>query len=179
VGGTTRYQAEVLGVQAPNWSGGETNVASFPDGPVTRVNAFVPRTNDFAYVSMGTNDDSGPTRTLSAAATEANLKWMIEGWIDAGHQPDHFILTTLAPRTDGTLNTANAIPDRNDRIRGLASTYHVHLIDLAAHVSGDNGLTWSDPSFHVGDGVHYTEDVRAWLGDGIASWVSSQVPPLP
>jgi lysophospholipase L1-like esterase len=179
VGGTTRYQAEVLGVQAPDWSGGETNTTWFPNGPVTRVNAYVPKTNDFAYVSMGTNDDSGPTRTLSSSATAANLRWMIQGWINAGHPADHFILTTLAPRTDGSLNSATAIHDRNARIRDLASTFGVHLIDLAAHVSSDDGLTWKSSSFQVGDGVHYSEDVRAWLGGRIASWMSAQEPPVP
>lgn len=179
VGGTTRFQAEVLGVQAPNWSGGETNATWFPDGAVTRVNAYKPKTNDFAYVSMGTNDDSGPTRRLTDSATAANLQWMIQGWIDAGHQADHFIVTTLPPRTDGTLNSATAIPDRNDRIRDLASTFGIHLIDLAAHVSADNGLTWQDPALHIGDGIHYSEDVRAWLGGRVASWVSAQTPPLP
>jgi lysophospholipase L1-like esterase len=179
VGGTTRYQAEVLGVQAPDWSGGETNTTWFPNGPVTRVNAYVPKTNDFVYVSMGTNDDSGPTRTLSSSATAANLQWMIQGWINAGHPANHFILTTLAPRTDGTLNSATAIPDRNDRISNLASTFGVHLIDLAAHVSEDNGLTWKNSSFQIGDGVHYSEDVRAWLGGQITSWMSAQAPPVP
>jgi hypothetical protein len=179
VGTTTRFQAEVLGVHAPTWNGGETNTTWYPSGPVTRVNAYVPRTNDFAYVSMGTNDDSRIDRNLSASATAANLEWMIQGWISAGHQANHFMLTTLAPRTDGTLNSATAIPDRNDLIKGLASTYGIHLIDLAAHVSDDDGLTWSSASFHIGDGVHYAEPVRAWLGGQIASWISAQAPPLP
>jgi hypothetical protein len=77
------------------------------------------------------------------------------------------------------LNSATAIPDRNDLIKGLASTYGIHLIDLAAHVSDDDGLTWSSASFHIGDGVHYAEPVRAWLGGQIASWISAQAPPLP
>ena len=179
VGGTTRFQAEVLGVQAPNWSGGETNTTWFPNGPVTRVNAYLPNANDFAYVSMGTNDDAGPTRTLTAQATADNLRWMIQGWLDAGHRADHFIVTTLAPRTDGTLNSPTAIPDRNDFIRALASELGVHLIDLAAHVSDDNGATWLDPSLHIGDGVHYSETVRGWVGDQVASWMSAEAPPLP
>jgi len=179
VGGVTRFEAEVLGVNAPNWSGGETNGTAFPSGPVTRVNAFVPKTNDFAYVSMGTNDNAGSARTLSAQATADNLRWMVQAWTGAGHQADHFILTTLAPRTDGTLNSPTAIADRNDLIRALASELGVRLIDLAAHVSDDNGLTWRDASLHIGDGVHYTETVRGWIGDQVVAYVSSKAPSLP
>jgi hypothetical protein len=104
---------------------------------------------------------------------------MIQGWIDAGQRPDHFILTTLAPRTDGTLNSPTAIPDRNDLIRVLASELGVHLIDLAGHVSDNNGATWRDPSLNIGDGIHYTETVRGWLGDQVAAWMSAEAPPLP
>jgi lysophospholipase L1-like esterase len=179
VNGVTRFEAEVLGVGAPDWSGGETNLTAFPNGAVTRVNAFEPKTNDFAYVSMGTNDDAGTTRTLTAQATADNLRWMIQGWTAAGHRADHFLLTTLAPRTDGTLNSPTAIPARNALIRALASELGVRLIDLAAHVSNDDGVTWSDPSLHIGDGVHYSETVRGWIGDQVVGYVSSKVPALP
>ena len=173
VNGTTRFEAEVLGVGKP-WSGGETLNSSFPTGAVTRVNAFTPGPNDFAYVSMGTNDDAGPTRTLTAAQTEVNLRWMAQKWIDAGRSPDHFIITTLAPRDDA--NSATSISDRNTLIRALASDLGLHLVDLAAHVSDDNGATWRSPSLNIGDGIHYTETVRGWLSDQIVNWMDSKTP---
>jgi hypothetical protein len=177
VNGITRFEAEVLGQGAPTWNGGETNATWFPSGAVTRVNAYVPKANDFAYVSMGTNDDAGAARTLTAQATADNLRWMIQGWLDAGHRADHFILTTLAPRDDA--NTATSIPDRNVLIQALATELGVHLIDLAGHVSDNNGATWRDPSLNIGDGIHYTETVRGWLGDQVAAWMSAEAPPLP
>jgi hypothetical protein len=177
VGGITRFEAEVLGQGMPTWSGGETNVTWFPNGAVSRVNAYVPKANDFAYVSMGTNDDAGATRFLTAQATADNLRWMIQTWLDAGHRADHFILTTLAPRDDA--NSPTSIPARNVLIQGLATELGVHLIDLAGHVSDDNGATWRDPSLNIGDGIHYTETVRGWLGDQVAVWMSAEAPPLP
>jgi lysophospholipase L1-like esterase len=173
VGGTTRFEAEVLGVGKP-WSGGEPMNSNFPGGAIIRVNAFTPGANDFVYVSMGTNDDAGPTRTLTAAQTETNLRWMAQKWIDAGRAPDHFIITTLAPRTGA--NSPTSIPDRNDRIRTLASDLGLHLIDLAGHVSDDNGATWSSATLHIGDGVHYTQTVRGWLSDRIVEWMSGETP---
>jgi hypothetical protein len=179
VNGITRFEAEVLGQGAPTWNGGEPVNASFPNGPVSRVNAYAPKPDDFAYVSMGTNDNAGATRMLTAQATVDNLRWMIEGWTATGRRADHFILTTLAPRTDGSLNSPTAITDRNVLIRALALELGVHLIDLAGHVSDDDGLTWKDPALHIGDGVHYTEAVRGWLGDQVAGWMDGEVPPLP
>jgi hypothetical protein len=174
VNGITRFEAEVLGTGAPNWNGGEPNNGKF-SGPITRVNAYVPNDNDFAYVSMGTNDDAGATRTLTAAQTEANLRWMVQNWIDAGHQASHFILTTLPPRDDA--NSPTSIPDRNTRIRDIANDLGVHLIDLSNHLSDDNGATWRDPSDNIGDGIHYTATVRQWIADQVVSWVSSESPP--
>ena len=156
------------------WSGGETKNKYFPSGRVLRVNAYVPGGDDFAYVSMGTNDDAGPTRTMTAAQTEANLRWMVQQWIDAGRAPDHFILTTLAPRDDA--NSPTSISDRNDRIRAIAAELGVHLVDLAGYTSDDNGATWKSASLNIGDGIHYTEAVRAWLGDQIVSWMSTKEP---
>ena len=144
-------------------------------GPITRVNAYVPNDNDFAYVSMGTNDDAGATRTLTAAQTETNLRWMMQKWIDAGHQASHFILTTLPPRDDA--NSPTSIPDRNTRIRDIANDLGVHLIDLSNHLSDDNGATWRDPGDNIGDGIHYTATVRQWIADQVVSWVSSESPP--
>lgn len=174
VNGVRRFQAEALGKGYP-WSGGEPTNSSFPTGPIQRVNAFVPGTNDFVYVSMGTNDDAGPTRTMTVAETEANLRWMIQQWTAAGRAADHFFLTTLAPRDDA--NSATSISGRNTMIRALAGELGVHLVDLAAFTSDDNGATWRGPTLHTGDGIHYTEAVRAWLADQIAGWMSSKAPP--
>lgn len=176
VGGFTRFEGEVLAKGYP-WSGGEPANSAFPTGPVLRVNAYVPGANDFAYVSMGTNDDAGPTRTLTAAETAANLRWMIGQWTAAGRAADHFILTTLAPRDDA--NSAISISGRNDLIRALAAELGVHLVDLAAHTSDDGGATWRTASLHIGDGIHYTEAVRAWLGDQVAAHLSATVPAGP
>jgi len=173
VNGVTRFEAEVLGAGKP-WSGGETLTQYFPNGAVTRVNAYVPDANDFVYVSMGTNDDAGPTRTLSAAQTAANLRWMVQQWTGAGLPADHFILTTLAPRDDA--NSATSIPDRNDLIRTLASDLGVHLIDLAGFTSTDgNGATWKT-SLQIGDGIHYTDAVRDWLAGKVVDWMASATP---
>ena len=176
VNNNTRFRGEVLGKGKP-WSGGEPTNSSFPNGPVLRVNAFTPGAHDFAYVSMGTNDDAGPTRTLTAQQTADNLRYMINQWTIAGQSADHFILTTLPPRDDA--NSPTSIPDRNTLIRALATELGVHLIDLAAHVSDDNGATWrnTSPSLNIGDGIHYTEAVRGWLGDQVATYMSSVTPP--
>jgi hypothetical protein len=173
VGTFTRFEGEVLGMGYP-WSGGEPTNSSFPAGAIKRVNAYTPGSNDFVYVSMGTNDDAGPTRTMTAAQTAANLRWMIERWIAAGRAADHFILTTLAPRDDA--NSRTSISERNTLIRALGDELGVHIIDLAAYTSDDNGATWRSPSLNIGDGIHYTQAVRAWLADQVASSVSSEVP---
>ena len=173
VGGNTRFEAEVLGQGYP-WSGGEPTNSSFPTGAISRVNAFTPDDNDFAYVSMGTNDDAGATRTLTAAQTEANLRWMAQKWIDAGHAADHFIITTLPPRDNA--NSATSIPDRNTLIRALATDLGLHLIDISNHVSDDNGATWRSTSLNIGDGIHYTETVRGWIADQIVAWMDSKTP---
>jgi lysophospholipase L1-like esterase len=175
VNGITRYEAEVLGLGYP-WSGGETTNKYFPSGPVLRVNAFVPGPNDFAYVSMGTNDASS-TRNMTPAETETNLRWMVERWLAAGRAPDHFLVTTLPPRA-GT-NTPTAIPDRNQLIRVLAAELGVRLIDLAAHVSDDDGLTWRSATLHIGDSIHYTEAVRSWLADRVVEHISAEIPASP
>jgi lysophospholipase L1-like esterase len=172
VAGVTRFQAEVMGRGYP-WSGGEPTNSFFPNGPIRRVNAFAPGPNDFAYVSMGTNDDAGPTRTMTAAETAANLRYMIGQWTAAGRSPDHFMLTTLAPRDDA--NSSTSIPSRNTLIRSLAAELGVHVIDLADFTSDDNGATWRSTSLHIGDGIHYTEAVRAWLGQQVAAWMASRL----
>jgi len=168
-GGITRFQGEVLGAKWP-WSGGEPVSANFVDGAIRRVHAFVPGTNDFVYVSMGTNDAAN---SISTGQTLANLGWMIDTWRAPGRRADHFLLTTLAPRTgDGAGAT---FPALNDGIRALAASKGVVLIDLAAHTSADNGRTWRSASLHVGDGVHYSESVRDWLAGKIVEEMSERV----
>ena len=96
---------------------------------------------------------------------------MIDTWQAAGRRSDHFLLTTLAPRTD----FAGNFPALNDGIRALAAAEGVVLIDLASHTSDDNGLTWRSSDLHVGDGVHYSESVRDWLADRIVAEMSARV----
>jgi hypothetical protein len=126
---------------------------------------------------MGTNDDAGATRTLTAAQTGDNLRWMAQKWIDAGKSPDHFIITTLAPRDDA--NSPTSIHDRNVLIRAIAADLGLHLIDICAHVSDDDCLTWKSSSFHISDGIHYTDAVRGWIADQIVSWMSAETSSTP
>jgi lysophospholipase L1-like esterase len=169
VSGISRYEAEVLGLKWP-WSGGEPATSKYTEGPIRRVQSFVPAANDFVYVSMGTND---PTNNMSTEQTLANLRWMIERWRAAGRPADHFILTTLAPRTGPV---AARFPALNTGIRALAASQGVVLIDLANHTSADNGRTWRSSSLHVGDGVHYSESVRDWLAEQVVAEMSKRVP---
>lgn len=170
VGGTTRYEAEVLGRGAPDWHGGEPVNASYPDGPVTRVNAFLPGPNDFAYVSMGTND---PASGITTAQTIQNLEWMIDGWLDEGRPASHFLLTTLPPREP---QFVAGFPALNAAIRSLSADKGVHLIDLAAYTSDDDGLTWREETLHVGDLVHYSEAVRDWLATQVVTHMHATIP---
>ena len=87
---------------------------------------------------------------------------------------NHFIITTLPPRDNA--NSPTSIPDRNTRIRALASDLGLHLIDLSNHVSDDNGATWRSASLNIGDGIHYTETVRGWIADQIVAWMDSKSP---
>jgi lysophospholipase L1-like esterase len=169
VGGITRFEGEVLGIRWP-WSGGEPINASYPLGALRRIQAFTPALHDFVYLSMGTNDAANRISTLQ---TLANLGWMIDRWLAAGKRGDHFILTTLAPRTNGS---GGSFPEVNDGIRRLAASKGVILIDLAGHTSADNGLTWRSPGLHVGDGVHYSESVRDWLAERVVAEMQLRVP---
>jgi hypothetical protein len=169
VSGITRFQGEVLGAQWP-WSGGEPVNTKYVDGALRRAQAFVPGTNDFVYVSMGTND---PPSGISTQQTLTNLGWMIDTWKAAGRRADHFFLTTLAPRTGVS---GASFPKLNNGIRALASTKGVVLIDLASFTSADNGLTWRSSNLHVGDGVHYSESVRDWLAGRIVAEMGARVP---
>ena len=164
VGGITRFRGEVLGDAYP-WSGGEPVNEFYPTGPVQRVQAFTPRTSDFAYISMGTNDVASGIPTI---VTRNNLEIMIDEWIGRGLPANRFFLTTLPPRRPGA-ESAN-IPDLNNKIRALAAAKGVRLIDIAAFVSNDNGLTWKSSSMHVvNDQLHYSEAVRDWIADQVVS----------
>jgi lysophospholipase L1-like esterase len=171
VDGVTRFEAEVLGAGYP-WNGGESNATEYPDGGILRANAFVPGAHDFAYVSMGTNDQSAG---LTPEQTIANLTWMIERWLGHGRSADHLMITTLAPR-DGADGTA--FPEINAAIRALAAAHGVKLIDLAAFTSNDDGLTWKAADLHVGDSLHYTTAVRQWLADQVVAHMSTVIQPV-
>ncbi len=168
-GGVTRFEGEVLGSKWP-WSGGEPVNEKYPDGSLRRIQSFVPGTNDFAYISMGTND---PSNGMSTSQTLANLSWMIDRWLAAGKRADHFLLTTLAPRSD---KWGGTIPQINEGIRALATSKGAVLIDLASYTSADGGRTWRSSSLHVGDGVHYGEAVRDWLAGRVVDEMLRRVP---
>ncbi|HUQ47086.1 MAG TPA: SGNH/GDSL hydrolase family protein [Gemmatimonadaceae bacterium] len=167
VDGVTRFAGEVLGAGYP-WSGGESG-SNFPNGPVRRVGAFVPGPNDFVYVSMGTNDSNGG---WDAQQSAANLNWMIDQWVATGHQPDHFILTTLAPRP----NTGAAIVLLNIQIRQIISTRGVRLVDIAQRTSDDNGVTWRSKEDHIGDEIHFSEAVRDWVAQQVVAYLLTKAP---
>jgi hypothetical protein len=154
VNGVTRFEAEVLGIGYP-WHGTELPT------PIFRTYAFVPGPNDFAYISMGTNDGNW-------GMTSENLRWMIAQW-SKRYQPDHLFVTTLAPALH------NAIPSTNDSIRVIVKETGAQLIDLAAYTSDDNGRTWRDESYRV-DELHYSEKVRLWLAQEILSRIGKLKP---
>jgi PKD repeat protein len=173
VNSITRFEAEVLGRGVPAWHGGEPVNSFYPDGPIPRSNGYAPGADDFAYVSMGTND---PSSGISTAQTLLNLRWMVETWIADGLPPSHFILTTLPP----TISPNGAdFPALNQGIRSLAAEKGVHLIDLAAHTSNDDGLTWKSADLHIGDQLHYSEVVRDWLAAQIVAHMRAKVPGIP
>jgi len=168
VGGITRFAGEVLGAAYP-WSGGEPTNGAFPSGPIARVRAFVPGPNDFAYVSMGTND---PGAAISAAGTSANLEWMIDQWVNSGHAANHFILTTLPPRDGQPID----ITAMNTAIRALATRRSVRLVDITSRTSDDNGASWRNRAADTIDGTHYSEAVRDWIADQVVSYMLTLVP---
>lgn len=162
VNGFTRFEGEVLARGYP-WSGGESRNSAFPDGAILRVNAFVPRTTDYVYVSLGTNDLNEGVSTDSIAE---NIGKMVDMWVIAGLPVNHFIVTTVPPR-DGSPGSAY-IPGLNVAIRRLASDRGLRLIDLAKYTSNDGGLTWKSDSLHIdGDLLHYSEEVRDFLADEV------------
>jgi uncharacterized protein YjdB/lysophospholipase L1-like esterase len=168
VGGVTRFEGEVLGAAYP-WSGGEPTNGAFPSGPVARVLAYSPGSNDFVYVSMGTND---PGAAITAAGTSANLEWMIDQWVNSGHPVSHFILTTLPPLDA----SPSDIPPMNTAIRALASRRSVRLVDISSRTSDDNAASWRDRAADTIDGTHYSEAVRDWIADQVVSYMLTLVP---
>jgi hypothetical protein len=61
------------------------------------------------------------------------------------------------------------IPEINRLIRSLATEKGMQLIDIAAYVSNDDGLTWKDATMHVGDSKHYAESVRTWIAGQVVA----------
>jgi lysophospholipase L1-like esterase len=169
VGGVTRYQGEVMGAAYP-WSGGEPVNEFYPSGAILRTNAFTPRSSDYAYVSIGTNDI---INNIPLSTIRNNLEIMIDQWINAGRAANRFMITTLPPV--GSSGTP-AITNLNSMIRTLASQKGVRLIDVAA-ITSANGLTWTNSSLHVGDFIHYAESVRNTIADQVVSIMLSQNPP--
>lgn len=168
VGGITRYQGEVLGMGYP-WNGGEPVNDFYPTGSILRVNAFTPRSQDFAYVSIGTND---VLHSVPITTAKVNLEIMIDQWIAMGHSPSRFMITTLPPL--GSLGNPS-ISNLNSLIRTLAAQKGVRLIDIAALTSA-NGLTWTNSSLHVGDFTHYSESVRNTIADQVVSIMMGATP---
>jgi hypothetical protein len=165
VGGVSRFRGEVLGDAFP-WNGAEPTNDHYPSGSVSRVQAFVPRTSDFVLVEIGGNDVAAG---VAPATVASNIATMISLWTGRGLPANKFILATISPRGAG--ESAN-IPDLNARLRTLAASTGVKLIDLAAYTSSDgNGLTWKPGFFTAGDERHYTEAVRGWLADQIVTYM--------
>ncbi len=172
VAGITRFRGEVLGLGYP-WSGGEGTNDFYPAGPVLRVQAFAPRSADFGYISIGTNDIGD---TITVAKIKANLETMVDDWIQHNLPPNHLMITTLPPRRTGTTDNAR-IAVLNSAIRGF-NAKGVRVVDLAVFTFSADGTTWKSPSLHVNnDELHYSETVRDWLADQIVSIMLQETPP--
>jgi hypothetical protein len=169
VNGVSRFEGEALGAAYP-WSGGEPPSDTYLTGPIARVQAFTPRTSDFLYISMGTNDAAAG---ISTASTIVNLEWMVDSWIARGIAANHIIVTTLSPRPPGQLS----VKPLNDQIRSKFLPKGVNVVDLAAMTSDDGGDTWKSASLHVGDSLHYAESVRDLLADAVVSILLARTPP--
>jgi hypothetical protein len=142
--GVTRFEAEILGRGYPWTATG-----------IPRTNAFTPTSADFGYYSLGVNDIWA---RVSPETIRANINTAIDLWLDAGLTAANLMVTTIGPRVGNQY--AYRIPAANALIRELVEAKGVSLIDIAALVSDDDGLTWKDPGMHTGDGVHYTETVN-------------------
>jgi lysophospholipase L1-like esterase len=155
--GITRFEAEVLGRGRPTWDG---------DTGIPRIEAFVPTSADYAYVSIGTNDSA--IYFMSPDSTLADLSWMADQWVSAGNAPSHLIITTLPPFW------GHNIPLINAGIRALARAKGLSLLDLSAHLSTDDGQTWAAPELTVGDYLHYSTPVRQWIASEIAAIIQAR-----
>jgi hypothetical protein len=155
--GVMRFEAEVLGMGYPWDDGTDEQHKGIP-----RVNAYEPGANDYAYISLGTNDGNH-------IVTATNIQWMIALW-SKHNRPDHLFVTTLAPAQTG------AIVSTNDDIRAIVESGGAQLIDLAAYTSNDNGQTWRSPTLNY-DNVHYTESVRAWIASEVVKRIRAQQAP--
>ncbi|HUQ19599.1 MAG TPA: Ig-like domain-containing protein [Gemmatimonadaceae bacterium] len=177
VNGFTRFQGEVLGMGYP-WSGGEPTNDAYPNGSVLRVQAFQPRSSDFAYISLGTNDIGNG---VSIATVLGNLETMVDQWIAQGLPASHVIITTLAPRPPGS---SGNVPSFNDQLRAKFGAKGARVLSIDAFTSNDKGLTWKSSctngsmttACHVGDSLHWAEVVRDWIADNVVSIMSQLTP---
>jgi Lysophospholipase L1 and related esterases len=173
VNGVTRFAGEVLGAGYP-WSGGELPSQDFyPNGPILRVQAFTPRSSDFGYISIGTNDigEGTPVSTI-----KTNLEIMVDMWIQAGFPPSHLMITTLPPRITGTTDNPRILA-LNTMIRAF-SAKGIRVIDLASFTFSADGSTWKSTDLHVtNDELHYAESVRNWIADQVVSIMLQETPP--
>jgi len=167
VDGISRFQGEVLGLGFP-WNGGEPQIVEgninpkYPNGSILRINSFKPRSSDYGYISLGTNDVY--LNGSSANAIKVNLEILIDQWISAGLQPSHLFVTTLPPLGQ---SGSVSIQSLNNMIRGFQSK-GVKIIDIASFTSSD-GLHWLNSTMHIGDYIHYSESVRTWIADQVVS----------
>jgi len=160
ISGVTRFEAEVLGRGFP-WT-----AAGIP-----RVNAFTPTAADFAYYSLGINDIAAG---MSPTAIRDNIAAAIDLWLGAGLPAAHLMVTTLGPHTTHP-NHAN-IPITNGLIRTLIASRGVSLLDIAALVSADDGLTWKHPGLHTGSGLHYSEATLDLIAAEVVRVMGSRMP---
>jgi hypothetical protein len=160
INGITRFEAEILGRGYP-WT-----AANIP-----RINAFTPTAVDFGYYSLGVNDIWAGT---APETIRDNISAAIDLWLAAGLPAAHLMVTTVGPRTTSSYRTN--IPVLNGMIRTLAAAKGVSLVDIAALVSDDDGLTWKAPSLHIGDGLHYTESTLEMLAVEVVAVMRRQRP---
>jgi hypothetical protein len=160
IAGTRRFEAEVLGLGYP-W----TAVG------VPRVNAFVPTTADFGYYALGINDIGAG---IAPETIRDNIATAINLWLAAGLPAAHLMVATLTPRL-GSPHRFN-IPLANELIRALVQEKGSSLVDIAALVSDDDGLTWKSSALHVGDGLHYSEATLALIAAEIHAVLGSHIP---
>jgi hypothetical protein len=164
IGGVTRFEAEVLGMGYPWTAGG-----------VSRVNAFTPTPADFAYYSLGVNDIGAG---VAPEVIRDNIGTAIDLWLGAGLPAAHLMVTTIGPRI-GNPHVAD-IPATNRLIRALVAEKGASLIDVAALVSNDDGLTWKSSTLHTGDGLHYREAVNDMIAAEIVATMNRiSAPALP